>query len=184
MLSNPTVGLSAHAGSVDIRITAKAEDEAQADVLIAPVEEELHQRLGDWIYGADEDTLENVALSHLDNLGWKMAVVEAGLGGRLNQRLAETGHPNFLGWRNIGWAARPGNADRCHPQLPAGTPGRLMPGHLAEARRRKTRPENGDPISAKRTHDLPLLRGPAKDGTAMGNQHVPQHGAAARGRIE
>ena len=96
-LPNPTVGLSAHAGSVDIRITAKAEDEAQADALIAPVEEELYKRVGEWIYGADGDTLEGAALAHLAELGWNLAVVEAGLEGRLTQRLARTGQASFLG---------------------------------------------------------------------------------------
>ncbi|MDH5606280.1 MAG: molybdopterin-binding protein, partial [Anaerolineae bacterium] len=47
---NPTVGLAAHAGSVDVRITAKAQSEEEADQLIGPVEAELRKRLGDWIY--------------------------------------------------------------------------------------------------------------------------------------
>ncbi len=96
-LSNPTVGLSAHAGSVDIRITAKAENENDANQLIEPVEAELRLRLGDWIYGADEESLEDVALAHLKELNWTLAVVEAGTGGRLTQRLAKSGHPAFLG---------------------------------------------------------------------------------------
>jgi competence/damage-inducible protein CinA-like protein len=96
-LSNPTVGLSAHAGAVDIRITAKAETGKHANELIRPVEEELRQRLGEWIFGADDDTLETVALAHLEEIGWNLAVVEAGLGGRLTQRLAKTGHHAFLG---------------------------------------------------------------------------------------
>ena len=96
-LSNPTVGLAAHAGSVDVRITAKARSSQEADDLIAPVEADLRQRLGNWIYGADADTLESVALTHLDEIGWNLAVVEAGLGGQLTQRLANTSHPAFLG---------------------------------------------------------------------------------------
>lgn len=96
-LSNPTVGLAAHAGSVDVRITAKAGSQQEADDLIAPVEEDLRQRLGNWIYGADADTLEGVALAHLDEIGWNLAVVEAGLGGQLTRRLANTSHPAFLG---------------------------------------------------------------------------------------
>ncbi len=96
-LSNPTVGLSAHAGSVDIRITAKASSEIEANQLIEPVEAELRKRLGDWIFGADEETLETTALLHLDQLGWNLAIVESGLGGRLTQRLARTGHSAFLG---------------------------------------------------------------------------------------
>ncbi len=95
-LSNPTVGLLAHAGQVDIRITAKAESEAEADAMIRPLEEDICLRLGAWVYGADEETLASVALSSLRKRGWKLAVVEAGLGGDLTARLAgETGL--FLG---------------------------------------------------------------------------------------
>jgi len=93
---NPTVGLAAHAGSVDVRITAKAQSEEEADQLIGPVEAELRKRLGDWIYGADKDTLEDAALQNMSARGWKLAVVESGLGGRLTQRLANAEGP-FLG---------------------------------------------------------------------------------------
>jgi len=96
-LSNPTVGLAAHAGSVDIRITAKAASEEEADALIAPVEADLRHRLNEWIYGADSDTLEEITLERLASLDWTLAVVEAGLDGRLTQRIAKTGHPAFLG---------------------------------------------------------------------------------------
>jgi len=96
-LSNPTVGLSAHAGAVDIRITAKARSEGEANQLIQPIETELRQRLAEWIYGVDEETLEEIALTHVEQLGWKLAVVESGLGGRLTQRLARTEHQAFLG---------------------------------------------------------------------------------------
>ncbi|MEN8241999.1 MAG: CinA family nicotinamide mononucleotide deamidase-related protein [Chloroflexota bacterium] len=96
-LTNPTVGLAAHAGAVDVRITVKAEDETEADRLITPVEAELRARLGDWVFGADKDTLEAVALEHLAGLGWSLAVVEAGLGGRLTQKLASTADTTFAG---------------------------------------------------------------------------------------
>ena len=96
-LSNPTVGLAAHAGAVDVRITAKAEDEAEADRLIDPVEAELRARLGDWIFGADKDSLEDIALAHLVGLGWSLGVVEAGLGGTLTQKLARTENTTFVG---------------------------------------------------------------------------------------
>jgi len=89
-LSNPTVGLAAHSGQVDVRITAKADSQAKADALISPVEQALRQRLGDWVYGADQETLEQVALLALQYRGWKLAVVEAGLGGELARRLASS----------------------------------------------------------------------------------------------
>jgi nicotinamide-nucleotide amidase len=75
-LSNPTVGLAAHSGQVDVRITAKADSEAQANEMIQGIESELRQRLGDWIYGADQETLEEAALRALHSRGWTLAVVE------------------------------------------------------------------------------------------------------------
>jgi competence/damage-inducible protein CinA-like protein len=92
MLSNPTVGLAAHSGQVDVRITAKADSEIQADKMIDAVEEEIRRRLGDWVYGADAESLETIALHHLDEKGWKLAVIEAGLHGELTRRLATVGH--------------------------------------------------------------------------------------------
>ncbi len=96
-LTNPTVGMAAHAGQVDVRITAKAESEAEADACIYQVEDQLRERLGNWIYGADEETLEEVALSVLAKRGDNLTVVEAGLGGRLLRRLAQTNDPIFFG---------------------------------------------------------------------------------------
>lgn len=95
-LSNPTVGLAAHSGQVDVRITAKADSEAQADALILPIEEIVRQRLGKWVYGADQETLEQIALGNLGHKGWTLCVVEAGLGGQLIKRLASAQGP-FLG---------------------------------------------------------------------------------------
>jgi len=95
-LSNPTVGLAAHAGQVDIRITVKAETEGEADRLILQLETELRQRLGHWIYGTDDETLEKIALDNLSRHAWKLCIVEAGLDGRFIRRLAELGDP-FVG---------------------------------------------------------------------------------------
>ena len=89
-LSNPTIGLAAHSGQVDVRITAKAASEVEAAALIQDVEVVIRQRLGTWIYGADQDTLEQVALDRLVLRDWKLAVVESGLKGELVRRLAST----------------------------------------------------------------------------------------------
>jgi len=95
-LSNPTVGLAAHSGQVDVRITVKADSEADAHNLIQPIEQALRQRLGDWIYGTDQQTLEDVALRTVSNKGWTLVVVEAGLNGNLIRRLAAASG-SFLG---------------------------------------------------------------------------------------
>lgn len=87
-MENPTVGLAAHSGQVDIRITAKAASERAADRLIAEVEQELRLRLGEWIYGTDQETLEKIALERLNKKSWKLAAIEAGMGGEVIRRLA------------------------------------------------------------------------------------------------
>jgi nicotinamide-nucleotide amidase len=57
---NPTIGLAAHAGQTDVRITAKADTETEADTLIAPLEAEVRQRLGVAIYGVEKETVPEV----------------------------------------------------------------------------------------------------------------------------
>ncbi len=96
-LQNPTVGLAAHSGQVDVRITAKAANENEAFALIEAVELQIRERLGGWIYGVDEDTLERVAMEVVRRRGWRLVALEAGLGGRLMRRLAASGTGLFYG---------------------------------------------------------------------------------------
>jgi competence/damage-inducible protein CinA-like protein len=95
-LTNPTVGLAAHAGQVDVRITAKAETESMAVTMIQEIETELRQRLGKWIYGTDADTLVSVALKNISNHGWRLCVIETGSNGLFTRQLATVGEP-FIG---------------------------------------------------------------------------------------
>jgi competence/damage-inducible protein CinA-like protein len=89
-LSNPTVGLAAHTGVVDIRIAAKAKSEAEADVMIADIENQIRQRLGDVVFGVDEDTLEDAALTAVARRGWTLIGVESGLDGLLARKILHT----------------------------------------------------------------------------------------------
>ncbi|HKY54731.1 MAG TPA: molybdopterin-binding protein [Anaerolineales bacterium] len=82
-LSNPTVGLAAHTGVVDIRIAAKAKNEAEADEMIAGIEAEIRDRLGDVVFGADEDKLEEITLNEVAKRGWTLTAIESGLDGLL-----------------------------------------------------------------------------------------------------
>lgn len=85
--SNPTVGLAAHPGQTDVRITAKAENEAQADRLIAEMEEKLRERLGDVIYGIEEQRLEDVVAAMVAERGLSIAILETNTQGLVAQRL-------------------------------------------------------------------------------------------------
>lgn len=90
ILTNPTVGLAAHTGVVDIRIAAKAKTEAEADRMIAEIERQIHDRLGNVVFGADEDKLEKVVLSTVAKRGWTLIGVESGLDGLMARKIPHT----------------------------------------------------------------------------------------------
>jgi nicotinamide-nucleotide amidase len=89
-LSNPTVGLAAHTGVVDIRIAAKAGSEAEANQKIDAIESQVRERLGSVVFGVDEDTLEEVMLDRLAKRGWTLTVIESGLDGLLARKIPHT----------------------------------------------------------------------------------------------
>jgi competence/damage-inducible protein CinA-like protein len=95
-LSNPTVGLAAHAGAVDVRLTAKANDEKGIEVMLADLEREVRTRLGDWIYGVDEESLARAVLKIVAARKQTLAVIEKGLKGALVKALTGEGNA-FVG---------------------------------------------------------------------------------------
>jgi len=95
-LTNPTVGLAAHTGVVDIRIAVKAHTESEADRMLQNLEAEIRTRLGEMVFGVDEETLQDVALRAASERGWKVVAVEAGLEGSLKRKLENTQARNLL----------------------------------------------------------------------------------------
>lgn len=95
-LANPTVGLAAHTGIVDIRIAAKAQSEEDVDRMILEVETEIRARLGSAIFGADEESLEGAALRAAASCGWNVVALESGLDHGLTRRLANSSAHNLL----------------------------------------------------------------------------------------
>lgn len=88
--SNPTVGLAAHPGQTDIRITAKAPTRAEAEKMIAEMEARVRERLGDWIYGEGTETVEQVIARLLTARRKTVALVETNTQGKLAERLRAT----------------------------------------------------------------------------------------------
>lgn len=86
-MSNPTVGLAAHAGQVDVRITAKADSEAQADDMIAIIEAQIRERVGRFIFGIDDEEIESVLVQLLRSNGQIIAINETGIGDMLAKRI-------------------------------------------------------------------------------------------------
>jgi nicotinamide-nucleotide amidase len=86
-LSNPTVAPYANWGEVKLRIAAKAKTEAEAQILIAPIEAELRSLTGIDCYGADEDSLATAVGQLLRAQGETLAVAESCTGGGLGAML-------------------------------------------------------------------------------------------------
>jgi len=93
---NPTVGLAAHAGQTDVRITTKADTENEANALIAPMEAELRKRLGVAIYGVGKETVPEVVGHLLAENKIKLGVVDTLTDGQLTRELTEAGFGDLI----------------------------------------------------------------------------------------
>ncbi|MDE2820211.1 MAG: CinA family nicotinamide mononucleotide deamidase-related protein [Chloroflexota bacterium] len=84
---NPSVGLAAHHGCVDIRLTAKAKSKFEAESLLDAMQQRLFNRVGDHIFGTGEATLEGVVSQTLGARQLSIHILEAGLPGVISERL-------------------------------------------------------------------------------------------------
>ena len=94
--SNPTVGVLAHPGQVDVRIAAKAGSTEEARKLIAPVAEEIRSMLGRHVFAEDEETMEQVVGRLLREKGATVAVYEDTTSGLVAERVQEASFEYFL----------------------------------------------------------------------------------------
>ncbi len=85
--TNPTVGLLAHPGQTDVRITAKGKTRAEAETMIQMMEAQVRERLGDWIYGEGNETVDEVVARLLVARNWRLAIAETNTGGKIAERL-------------------------------------------------------------------------------------------------
>ncbi len=93
---NPTVGLAAHVGQTDVRITAKADTEEEADTLVAGMEEKLRERLGVAVYGVGKVTVAEVVGDLMQEKSLKIGVVDTLTGGQLARDLVESGYSDLV----------------------------------------------------------------------------------------
>jgi nicotinamide-nucleotide amidase len=92
--ANPTLGVYAKADGIHLRLTAKAQNQKQAEEMIAPSEARLRSIVGEYIWGTDDDTLEAVVGRMLTEKGLSLAVMESYPGGLLAATI--TGAPGAL----------------------------------------------------------------------------------------
>jgi nicotinamide-nucleotide amidase len=93
---NPTIGLAAHAGQTDVRITAKADTKAQAGSLIESLEAEVRQRLGVAVYGVEKETVPEVIGQLLAKKKLKLGVIDTLTGGLLSRDLIDAGFGELI----------------------------------------------------------------------------------------
>jgi nicotinamide-nucleotide amidase len=88
--TNPTIGVYAHADHIEIRLTSKADDDAQAFKLIEGLKQKVYGRLPDNIYGEDEKTLESMTAVVLTEKKLTISTAESCTAGLLAARLTST----------------------------------------------------------------------------------------------
>lgn len=93
---NPTVGVLALPGQVDVRIAAKAADRAEAMKLIAPIEADVRQRLENSVFAVDDETMEDVVGRLLRAKNKTVAVYEDLTCGQLAERLQTASAEHFI----------------------------------------------------------------------------------------
>lgn len=89
--ANPSIGTYARKTGVDVRVAASAPTESEAGTLLAPVLQDVREKLRRWTWGEDTDTLAGAVERAL--AGRTLGVIEAGSAGQLCTLLA--GQPSF-----------------------------------------------------------------------------------------
>lgn len=87
--SNPTVAPYAKVGEVHLQITARADTVEEAERMVRERAAQVRQRLGDAIYGENDDPLEKAVVELLRQRGHTVATAESCTGGLLAQRITD-----------------------------------------------------------------------------------------------
>jgi nicotinamide-nucleotide amidase len=82
------LGFRAHYPQLETKLTVRGVDRADIDRKLAPVQAEVRKRLGNFILGEDDQTLEGVLVADLSRCGGSLAVVETYTGGQVAARIA------------------------------------------------------------------------------------------------
>ena len=87
--TNPTIATYAKNDAIDVRITAKAGAQEQAEQLVAEMEAQARQILGHHVFGVDKETLQSVVGRHLVERNQWLAVMESMTGGLLASTITD-----------------------------------------------------------------------------------------------
>ena len=86
---NPLVGLLAKDAVISVKVTASAEHERTALAMIGEVKQQVRERLGDYVFGEDDDGLQTAVARLLGERGLTLCTAESCTGGLIAERLTE-----------------------------------------------------------------------------------------------
>ena len=87
--TNPTVAPYAKQGEVQVRVSAKAQSEQEAQALIDPVVAQVKRMLGDVVYGVDIGSLQNALVQTLAEKKLIAATAESCTGGLVSAAITD-----------------------------------------------------------------------------------------------
>ena len=108
---DPEVGITAHEATITLRIIAQGTSPAECQAKIAKADQLIRERLGRFVYGVEDEELEDVVARQLEAAGQTLSTIETGTGGQLAQRWIETGSASYLGgevWPATRWSGSVG----------------------------------------------------------------------------
>ena len=87
--TNPTVAPYAKTGEVLLRLTAKGRDEEECNLLIDPLQRLVEERVGQYVYGIDVNSLEEAMSTVFREKGLTVAFAESCTGGMCAKRVID-----------------------------------------------------------------------------------------------
>ena len=119
---NPYLGIYSKADGIHLRVIARAKDEATARLMIEPVEVAIHERLGSYIWGYDDETPEVAVGLALKEKGLTLATMETCTGGYLGNSITDV--PESAGYFKGGLVAYSRES-----MIAAGVPAQVIDSH-------------------------------------------------------
>lgn len=81
---DPEVGITVHEGTITLRIEAHGATESECDAKIAATKQLIHERLGELVFGEEDEQLEDIIIRELNRRGQTVAVADEVTGGVLS----------------------------------------------------------------------------------------------------